>query len=369
MKGRSPLVAWQRRADDRRVDSSVHEPGRREVALRRDATLTVRPVTASDTDGLVALYEDLSIDDRHRRFFSGFVPPRSFFDHLVAVADRGGYGLVATVRGTPVADARDQIVGEASYELLPSGDGELGMVVSADQRGWLGPYLLDALIEVAASRGVPNLEADVLVTNGRMLALLRSRGAATIGADDWSVVRLLVGTAGRTPVWPGGNRADGRRRVLIEVPGGRWHAWEDAEEAGLELVACGGPSPQRRSRCPVLAGQPCPLAAEADAIVVSNVPDEEQWRSIVRGHADLHPGVPVCVEVRRGVRGAPGLAPETRASVEVVASGDPHLVEIVDRLATRGRTRAVGRTASDGRIQRAPARSGQDDGIGTDPPP
>jgi hypothetical protein len=47
--------------------------------------LTVRPVTATDVDGLVALDDDLSDDDRYRQFFSGFRPPRSFFErHRIA---------------------------------------------------------------------------------------------------------------------------------------------------------------------------------------------------------------------------------------------------------------------------------------------
>lgn len=53
-----------------------------------------------------------------------------------------------------------RIVGEASYELLPNGAGELAITVAADQRGWIGPYLLDAMVEAAAAGGVPNVEAD-----------------------------------------------------------------------------------------------------------------------------------------------------------------------------------------------------------------
>jgi hypothetical protein len=222
-------------------------------------------VATTDVDGLVALYDGLSDDDRYRRFFSGFRPPRSFFERLVNVGERGGFGLVATMGAGGDVAGGARIVGEASYELLPNGDGELAITVAADQRGWLGPYLLDALVEVAAARGVRNLEADVLVTNGRMLALLRSRGYATMGSNDWTTLRLVVGTAGRTPVWPAGHGATGhsdRPRVLVEVPGGRWHAGAEADEAGLRVIACSGPR-GARPRCPVLAGRPCPLAANA----------------------------------------------------------------------------------------------------------
>jgi hypothetical protein len=39
------------------------------VPLPGDGLLTVRPVTLADVDGLVALYDGLSREDRYRRFF------------------------------------------------------------------------------------------------------------------------------------------------------------------------------------------------------------------------------------------------------------------------------------------------------------
>jgi hypothetical protein len=295
--------------------------------------MVVRPVAADDVDGLVALYRDLSDDDRYRRFFSCYDPGRAFFERAVAVESRDGYGLVAVE--VPPGGERDRggqgdrngrIVGDASYELLPDGDGELGMTVAGDRRGWLGPYLLDALLEAAAERGVPNLEADVFVTNSRMLTLLRSRGYATLPSDDWVTVRLIVGTAGRTPVWPEAEDEPGqerRPRVLVEAPGGRWHAGDEAAKAGLRVVTCSGPRGPR-SRCPALAGRPCPLAAGADAIVVSHPPDDERWRALVDAHGDAHPGVPVCVEPR-----------PTRTTAE---DPDPlHVVSLVHRHAVAHR--------------------------------
>ena len=337
--------------------ASAEEPGRREVRLPGGGRLTVRAVGPPDVDGLVALYDGLSDDDRYRRFFSGFRPPRAFFERLAAVADRGGYGVVAVVEGARRGAADEggaieagaagiepgRIVGEASYELLPNGDGELGITVAADQRGWLGPFLLDALVEAAAARGVPDLEADVLVTNRRMLALLRSRGDASLGSNDWSMVRLLVGTAGHAPAWPGGSGPDrrpDRRRVLVEVPGGRWHAQAEAEAVGLDVVACPGPTGARRRRCPVLAGRPCPLASAADVVVASNVPDDEDWSRVVSAHDHLHPGVPVCVERRARPAGS-GAGPAVPGAVTVDDDRGTHeVVALVDRLASEHRRRA-----------------------------
>jgi GNAT superfamily N-acetyltransferase len=290
-------------------------------------------------------YEGLSNGDRYLRFFSSYRPPRDFFERLTSIVERGGYGVVATVS----ADGGEgRIVGEASYELLSNGNGDVSMTVAAGQRGWLGPFLLDALMEAAASRGVSNLEADVLATNRPMLSVLRSRGYATLSSGDWVTQRLVVGTGGRTPVWPERvekpDHGDGPR-VLVETPGGRWHAGGEAAAVGLQVMACSGPQ-GRLPRCPVLAGHPCPLAAGADAIVVSNVPDDERWRTIVEAHAGLHPGVPVCLEARG--HGRPpdevGLVPHSGTMAVRFEREQPRqIVQLVDRLPSmhrRARARA-----------------------------
>ena len=312
--------------------------------------LVVRAVTLDDVPGLTALYEGLSDEDRYRRFFSFYRPPQAFFEKMATVAERNGFELVATTGPAPgpgsgsggPSGSGDQggtspgqpgdresdeapwpIVGEAGYVLLPDGDGELAIAVAHSWRGWLGPYLLDALVSAAAARGVPNLEADVLVTNRPMLALLRSRGCATVEHPDWTEVRVVIGTGGRTPTWPGPHD---RPRVLVEVPGARWHAEADAKAAGLQVLACGGPS-GRHPHCPALAGHPCPLAAGADAIVMSRPPDQEQWRSLTDAHAGVHPGVPVCVEM------AGGWTEEPPGSGRVGGGADRAVMSLVQRVA------------------------------------
>jgi hypothetical protein len=297
------------------VESQDRRFVRRRVALPGGGILVIRPVAAGDVDGLSALYAGLDHDSLYRRFFSIYRPDRMFFERMVAVAERGGVGLVAAVTGE--ADSPDRIVGEAGCELLPNGDGELAIVVDRGWRGWLGPYLLDALVAAAASQGVPNLEADILMTNGPMLALLHSRGYAAMPNDDWTVMRAMIGTATRMPSWP-----DVRHglRVLVEGAGGHWHATEGAQAAGLEVLGCPGPA-ARRSRCPVLAGEPCPLAAGADVIVISHPLDTSGWRALRAAHAHLHPGVPVCVE-------SPGEAGDA-APEETIIAPDADVVAIV----------------------------------------
>jgi hypothetical protein len=292
----------------------------RRAPLPRGRTLTIRPVEHGDAAAIEALYAGLDPESRYRRFFSAYRPDRAFAERVVSIDDRGGAGLVACVDG-------EGVVAEAGYELLPNGDGELEITVSDGWRGWLGPYLLDALAEVAAERGVPNLEADVLATNGPMLAMLRTRGYATVPTGDLTVVRAIIGTETTTPVWPSGARG---LRVLVEGAGGHWHATKAAAEDGLDVLRCPGPS-RGSSRCPVLAGVACPLALGADVIVVSHPTGADPWEAVRAAHAELHPGIPVCVEVPRGEGPARG------NEIQVLPCTDTEVVSLIERVARRHR--------------------------------
>jgi len=241
--------------------------------------LHVRRVVSTDFPGVRALYDELSDDDRRLRFFSHFRPPDSFFEAKTAGGDPRRVGLVATIPG-------EGIVGEASYVRLPNGNAELGILVARRWRGWLGHYLLDALIEAAAAQGIPNLEAEILRDNRPMLALARARGYVTRGHEVDSL-RVIIGTAGATPTWPGAHE---HPRVLVEARG-TWRGEDPALAAGLDVLIC--PGPTRSSgppSCPVLRGERCPLAADADVVVFALDPADELAAAILSAHLRDRPG-------------------------------------------------------------------------------
>jgi hypothetical protein len=251
-------------------------------------TLTVRPTRPSDVDGLLALFESLSGEDRFRRFFSGFHPRRDFVESWARLAERGGFGIVAVVSG----GNGERLVGEAGYTAAPDGRAELAVTVAEDWRGWLGPYLIDVLVGVAAARGVTALEAEVLLENRPMNALLRRRGAVTIERPDWTVARAMIGTGDDPPPWP---PTEGGLRVLVEGSRGRWRGDAAARDAEMAVVGCPGPG-QRRGGCPALAGRPCPLADQADVIVVALPPSDHRAVELLEAHAALHPDVPLATD-------------------------------------------------------------------------
>jgi acetyltransferase len=173
------------------VDEPAGAPGSRSATLGGHRTLTVRAVRPDDAEALGRLYGSLSLDDRYHRFFSVYQPGRSMLEHMAQVGEEGGFGLVAVVTG----DGAPEVVGEASFTRLPNGNAELAITIARAWQGWLGPYLLDALVEVAAARGIPRLEADVMTDNVKMLALVRARGCETVAHADPSIIRVAIGAA------------------------------------------------------------------------------------------------------------------------------------------------------------------------------
>ncbi len=256
-----------------------------ETALPDGRHLVVRLATHEDTDAIGLLYSSLSLDDRYRRFFSGFHPRPAFVSDWIAATDRGGCSLVAEV--TEAGRDRGEIVAEAGYVLVADGSGEFAITVAHSWRGWLGPYLLDVLVEYAKGHGVPVLQAEILSENQPMRALAAQRGSVVVDQPDWTITRVAIATDGTVPAWPPG---DARPRILVEAGGGRWRGEQALREAGFQVAVCGGPSRRAGLGCPVLEGGRCPLADGATLIVCALVPDDPAVGALVAAHEQQHPG-------------------------------------------------------------------------------
>jgi hypothetical protein len=260
----------------------------RRVELPDGRALVVRHGTRDDVGGLAALYAGLSDDDTYLRFFSAHRPGPDLFERMVTIGDRGGALLVAEVDG---GDA-PELVADAWYSLLPNGDGEFAITVARAWRGWLGAFLLDALLQVGAANGVPNLEAEIMLRNRPMMGLVRRRGCVRM-ADDGSAAHVVIGTRDRLPSWP--PRGD-RPRVVVEGHTG-WRALDAAARRGIDVLVCPGPL-ARPQGCPVLEGGSCPLVDGADAAVVSLAVADPRLRDLVRAHRERRPDLPIVVEAR-----------------------------------------------------------------------
>jgi hypothetical protein len=258
----------------------------RSIPVSHGRTIVVRSVTPQDETGLAELYDGLDDGDRYLRFFCAYRPSLEFIQNLANPGRREARVVAELIEPTA-----KRLVAEAGYSLLADGNGEFAMVVAREWRGWLGPYLLDLVVDLAAANHVPNLEAEVLAMNTTMLALLRARGCAFLGHDGWNEYHMMIGTGHEGPSWPAGHD---RPRVLVETPGGHWPLEDSAEAAGMQVITCAGPG--QNPSCPVLNGRECPLVACADAIVVGNRPGDPTWETLTRSHSDTHPDIPVIVD-------------------------------------------------------------------------
>lgn len=257
----------------------------RSAPLDADATIRVRHASRADLEGVLGLYSRLSEADLERRFFSAHRPPDSVIRSWLSAAERGGAVLLAEL----VRSGDTSVVAEAGYVPLPNGDGELGITVDPAWRGWLGPWLLDALIEIAAARGLGALEAEVLTSNRPMRAVLHRRGDVVVRHPEWGHVVVAVGTDdARVPSWP--PAGDGPK-LLVAFPGQRWPGERAAEAAGFQLRICPGPD-GRIPRCPVLDGGTCPLVEGADAVLFA-LPDDPESRRLAREHLRRHPDLAI----------------------------------------------------------------------------
>jgi hypothetical protein len=251
--------------------------------------LEVRETTADDAERLGELFAGLSREDITLRFFTSFTPKADWCRSWAAVGERGGFGVIALVRGDEV-----EVVGEAGYAMRADGDGDFGLTVAAPWRGWLGAYLLDVIVRHAADHRVANLQAEVLVDNGPMLRLLRHRGAV-VYEHAGGTIRMTISTSGHVASWPPN---DDRPHVLVEVGGGRWHGENLARAAGMSTVFCSGPKRRTRHGCPVLHGGNCPLADGADAIIVLLDPHDQDTTDLIDAHRQQHPATPILVRSR-----------------------------------------------------------------------
>lgn len=158
-----------------------------DVVLRDGVMLHLRPIRGDDGPGLLALYDRLSPESLHFRFFA--VPDRNAAkaDYLSKVDYDRRYAIVAEMEGA--------IVGVARWERLadrPS-HAEVAFTVADDFQGrGLGSLLFQRLRALARARQITVFEAEVLKNNERMLRLFARTGLTSATRDQGSILTILL---------------------------------------------------------------------------------------------------------------------------------------------------------------------------------
>jgi acetyltransferase len=153
--------------------------------------VTLRPIRADDLPLEAEFVRHLSTETRYQRFLVTVSELSDRKLHYFTEVDQLRHvALVAVAEH----DGRPAIAGVARYIVDPDGQGCEFAIVVADawQGSGLAGILMQALIDVARSRGLVKMEGTVLATNARMLKFTRQLGfRQERDADDRETVRVV----------------------------------------------------------------------------------------------------------------------------------------------------------------------------------
>lgn len=232
------------------------------LALPSGQRLAVRFVQPSDAGPLRSLYERLDAEAIQRRFFTNDLPPPGVFERLVSISERHGCSLV-------VADvATGLLVAEADFELLRNGNAEIAMTASHPWRGWMGPFLLALLCQVADARGVPNFEAEILSTDAMLRAAADVDDDVSFPAPSSQTVRVAFSTRNAAPRIA----EEPRPGDLVDMRASAFDAIARMAAGGYDVTAC--LERDHAARCRLDCEGACSLMASADLVVVAGVADD-----------------------------------------------------------------------------------------------
>ena len=169
-----------------------------QFALRDGTSVRIRLARADDRPKLEAAFEGLDRQTVYTRYFSfrkGI--GEAEFERLEA-GDPARYILLVATLGS---GADDTVIAAANCVVLdaagPGRSAEIAFTVEEDyQRQGLASRMLAAITEIARSRGITRLEADVLSQNQAMLAVFRRCGLPMTTSSRGGIVHAVMDLAG-----------------------------------------------------------------------------------------------------------------------------------------------------------------------------
>ncbi len=169
----------------------------REIALRDDARLRVRPIRTDDVERERAFIASLSEQSRYNRLMYALREPSSgFVRQLTTIDHRDTMAIVAYEPD----DRSESFVAVARYARDSSGSGAEFAVTVADawQERGVGTALVQALFWYAAQQRITRIYGTLLANNERMRRLAERLGMDIKPASEDS--RLLIATLDLAPL-------------------------------------------------------------------------------------------------------------------------------------------------------------------------
>ena len=159
-----------------------------DVLLADGSVGVIRAVVPEDSDDLLALHDEIGLDNLRLRFFSASREAgHAYVDHLLASLDSGDVLALGLWQ-------RGALVGLATGERLRD-SAEVSFVVADAWHGrGVGTLLLEHLAAAGRAAGVVEFTAEVLADNGPMLSVFRDAGFGAIRTFDRDVVTVVMDT-------------------------------------------------------------------------------------------------------------------------------------------------------------------------------
>jgi acetyltransferase len=158
------------------MQSDYPEQYRKTVTLADGTPIFLRPIKETDGDLMVELFNSLSKETIHLRFFSSLkYMPKDQIDKLTHVDYEKQMAIVALVH----ENGRERMVAVGRYTMLDDepGAAEFAIVVQdACQGKGIGTYVLRHLAHVATLQGVRTIVGYIMSENQRMFSVLRRSG-------------------------------------------------------------------------------------------------------------------------------------------------------------------------------------------------
>lgn len=162
---------------DQTLKSKIAYPAEeeREVTLKNNTVVLIRPSKASDVEGLQDIFYNLSPKDIQTRFFTRLSSlPVSKAEHLCNVDYETEMAFVVVAGDRE----KEKIVGSSCYSVDPATNmAEVAYMIRPEwQSLGLGRALQQRMVEYAKSKGLIGFTADILEENKKMLNLINLAG-------------------------------------------------------------------------------------------------------------------------------------------------------------------------------------------------
>lgn len=151
--------------------------------------LKIRPIRASDEDGMRRLFYKFSDEAKYYRYFTNVrVMPHKNMQQYLSV----DYDKILSVVAVHQLGNVERIVAEARYAAYPDGlSSEMAFLVDENYQGkGIATFMANYLIKVARERGIKKLVASVLALNTKMLTVFEKVSVTPVKRYEGDTIEL-----------------------------------------------------------------------------------------------------------------------------------------------------------------------------------